>query len=137
MPLSKTLDLLQRGIDQGDHPGAQIHVSLAGKVIADAALGHARENVPMTAESLVPWLSAGKPITAVCIAKLWERRALGLDDRVAKFVPEFAQNGKDAISIRHVLTHTGCFPNVNTGCWTTCTHCPRSRAWRYWCRWLA
>jgi len=113
--LRSTVDILQHGIASGDHPGAQIYVSLRGKVIADTAVGHARENVPLTRDSLMPWLSAGKPITAVCVAKVWERGALDLDDRVTKFVPEFAAHGKEAVTIRHVLTHTGCFPNVNTG----------------------
>jgi len=117
MPLSKTLDILQRGIEQGEHPGAQVYVSYRGKVVADAGLGAARENVPMSADSLLPWLSAGKPITAVCVAKLWERGELELDDRVVKFIPEFAAHGKEkeGVTIRQVLTHTGCFPNVNTG----------------------
>ena len=46
------------------------------------------------------------------IAQLWEQDKLRPDDRVAKYIPEFAAGGKDAITIRHVLTHTGGFRSV-------------------------
>jgi len=48
-------------------------------------------------------------VAAVAIGQLWERGLLGLDDPIARHVPEFAQNGKGAITIRHALTHTGGF----------------------------
>ncbi len=38
--------------------------------------------------------------------RLWEAGALGLDDPVVKFIPEFAARGKEGITIRHLLTHT-------------------------------
>src|SRR5262249_55794594 len=56
--------------------------------------------------------SSGKPITAVAIAQLWERGRLELDDVVSKHIPEFGVRGKEAITIRHLLTHTGGFRAV-------------------------
>jgi CubicO group peptidase (beta-lactamase class C family) len=58
------------------------------------------------------WLSAGKPVSAVAVAQLWERGLLELDDPVARHIPEFAAGGKDAITIRHILTHTAGFRAV-------------------------
>jgi len=55
------------------------------------------------------WLSSSKPIAAVAIAQLWERGKLDLDDCVAQFMPEFGVHGKQVITLRHVLTHTGGF----------------------------
>jgi CubicO group peptidase (beta-lactamase class C family) len=89
--------------------GFQLYVSRRGEVLADAALGEARPGVPMTPETLMVWFSAGKPLAAVAIAQLWERGRLALDDPVARHVPEFGQRGKAAVSLRHVLTHTGGF----------------------------
>ncbi len=63
----------------------------------------------MTADSIVLWLSAGKPIAATAILQLVERGKLALDDPVVRHVPEFAQHGKAAITIRQLLTHTGGF----------------------------
>ena len=76
------------------------------------AVGEARPGVAMTADSLMVWLSAGKPITAVAIAQLWERGLLKLDDPVANHLPAFGVNGKEAITIRHLLTHTAGIRNA-------------------------
>ena len=63
----------------------------------------------MRTDTLMLWLSASKPVAAVAIAQIWERGLLELDDRVAKHIPAFAQSGKDAITILHLLTHTAGF----------------------------
>jgi CubicO group peptidase (beta-lactamase class C family) len=78
-------------------------------VLLNAAFGQARPGVPMTPDSLNLWLSAVKPIAAVAIAQLWERGLIELDDLVTRHIPEFARKGKDAITIRHILTHTAGF----------------------------
>jgi CubicO group peptidase (beta-lactamase class C family) len=69
----------------------------------------------MTAETLVCWLSSGKPITAMGIALLWQRGLLSLDDPLFQHIPEFGTNGKETVTIRHLLTHTGGLPKVETG----------------------
>jgi CubicO group peptidase (beta-lactamase class C family) len=112
--MQRTLDILKSGIDEGLHLGAQIFVSLNGKPLLDDAVGEARFGVPMTRDSINWWLSAVKPITAVAIAQLWERGKLTLDDRVATFIPEFARGGKEEITVRHLLTHTGGFRAVSS-----------------------
>ncbi len=104
-----TLAVLQSGIDAGLHPGAQLYVSLHGQVLANIAVGEARPGVPMTPDSLNLWLSSTKPVGAVAIAQLWERGLLELDDPVVKFIPEFGQKGKEANTVRHILTHTAGF----------------------------
>jgi CubicO group peptidase (beta-lactamase class C family) len=107
--LPRTVSILQHGIDEQLHPGAQLYVSQNGNTIADLAIGDAQLGTPMTRDSITLWLSATKPIAAVAIAQLWERGLLTLDDRVAAHIPEFAQHGKDPITLRHLLTHTGGF----------------------------
>jgi CubicO group peptidase (beta-lactamase class C family) len=91
------------------HPGAQVYISLDGHVLLDAAFGESRAGVAMTRDSLNLWMSSTKPVAAVAIAQLWERRLLELDDRVVRFIPEFGQNGKEPVTIRQILTHTAGF----------------------------
>jgi CubicO group peptidase (beta-lactamase class C family) len=98
--------VLESGIDLGLHLGVQGFVWHAGETVADLALGEARAGVPMTTESMVTWFSMTKPTVAVAVAQQWERGALAPDDPVARYVPEFAQHGKDGITLRHLLTHT-------------------------------
>lgn len=107
--------VVDQGIERGLHSGCQLYVSLNGRVMADAAVGESRPGVVMTAQTINLWLSAGKPLTAVAVLQQWERGNLRLDDRVTRFVPEFAAGGKDEITLRHLLNHTGGFRNVETG----------------------
>jgi CubicO group peptidase (beta-lactamase class C family) len=104
--LRKTTELIDRGIADGLHIGAQLYASRNREPLASLAIGDGRPDVAMTADTLVPWLSCSKPIGAISLAQLRERGVLDFDDRVAHHIPEFAQNGKDAITIRHLLTHT-------------------------------
>ena len=107
--------LLERGIADGLYPGAQLYVSRNRRTVAELSLGEARPGVPMTPETLLLWLSSGKPVTAVAIAQLWERGRLELDDPIARHVPEFGAGGKERITIRHALTHTGGFRSLQVG----------------------
>jgi CubicO group peptidase (beta-lactamase class C family) len=45
----------------------------------------------------------------VSVGQFWEHGALDLDDPVVRFIPEFGEHGKAAITVRHLLTHTGGF----------------------------
>jgi CubicO group peptidase (beta-lactamase class C family) len=93
-------------MERGLHLGAQVYVWRAGETVADFAIGEARAGTAMTRDSMVTWFSMTKPSVAVAVAQQWERGRLELDDPVAEHVPEFAQNGKERITLRHLLTHT-------------------------------
>ncbi len=97
---------VEQGIRDGLHKGVQLYVSLDGRVLADGGIGEARDGVAMTREILTLWVSAGKPLTAVAIMRLVEDGRVGLDQPVATYIPEFAQQGKEGITVRHLLTHT-------------------------------
>ena len=110
-----TQAVIAQGIERGLHTGCQVYVSLRGNVLADVGVGESRPGVAMTPDTINLWLSSGKPLTAVAVMQQCERGALSLDDPVAQFIPEFAAGGKSEITIRHLLTHTGGFRNVETG----------------------
>ncbi|MBK7725888.1 MAG: beta-lactamase family protein [Dehalococcoidia bacterium] len=97
---------LDRGMMEGLHIGWQLYVSLGGRVVADAAGGESRPGVPMTRDTLMVWFSATKAVTSVAAAQQWQRGRFDLDDPVAAYIPEFGTKGKDAITIRHLFTHT-------------------------------
>lgn len=131
LPLTRTLELYEKGAEEGLHIGAQIHVRKAGRVVVDRALGLARPAVvtegeqapavPLAPDTLMLWLSAGKPIAAAAIMQLYERALLDLDDAVINYVPEFdprpdyVRGGKADVTIRHLLTHTCGFRFVDIG----------------------
>ena len=107
--LPRTVDLLEAGIRDGAQIGAQVFVSIAGKPLADFGLGEDAPGVAIArlADGLVlddQGRHRGRRRPAV------GTRQLELDDPVARFIPEFGKNGKERVTIRHVLTHTGGFP---------------------------
>ena len=110
--LERAAAVIEDGIKARLHLGAQLYVSRDGRTVGDLALGEAREGVAMRPDTLMLWMSSIKPITAVAIAQMWERGKLDLDDAVARHIPEFGENGKERVTIRHVLTHTGGFPRA-------------------------
>ncbi|MFN4244322.1 MAG: serine hydrolase domain-containing protein [Tepidisphaerales bacterium] len=116
-PLPRTLDLLLQGLEDHLHLGAALYVSVRGQTVADLVLGEAAPGQLLTHRHLCPYLSSGKPLTALAIAWLWERKLLRLDDPVQRFIPDFAGPGKDAITLRHCLTHTAGLRNAISA-WT-------------------
>ncbi len=119
LELPRTGRVLERGIEQGIHLGAQLHVSRAagdgGRESVDLAFGERRPEQPMTPDTLMIWLSSTKPVAAVAIARLWERGLVELDDPVVRYLPEFGARGKERITLRHVLTHTSGIRMLNVG----------------------
>ena len=74
--------------------------------VATVLGGLAAAGRPMQVDTLLPWFSATKPLTAAAVLQLWERGLLDPDDPVARHIPEFGANGKGRVTIRHLLTHT-------------------------------
>ncbi|MEM6257345.1 MAG: serine hydrolase domain-containing protein [Planctomycetota bacterium] len=104
--LTKVVQLIQKGIEQRLHRGAQLCVSQQGEVIEQIAIGEAAPGQPLTDDSIALWMSSGKPVTAAAVMQLVEQGELGLDDPVAHYLPLFASHGKSYITVRHLLTHT-------------------------------
>jgi CubicO group peptidase (beta-lactamase class C family) len=90
---------------RGWHSAAQLAVYRDGRLALDLRLGAAADPA-----SRMLWFSATKPVITVCVLMLVERGRLALDAPLAELWPEFAQGGKAACTLRHVLTHRGGFP---------------------------
>ncbi len=106
---SPVVEILDRQRQEDLHDCAQCYVSLDGRVLLDTSIGDSRPGRPLRTDDVMLWYSAGKPLTTIAILQLWERGALGLDDRILEFVTGWG-NGKERCTLRHVLTHTGGFP---------------------------
>jgi CubicO group peptidase (beta-lactamase class C family) len=113
--LPVTATVIRTGIERGLHTGVQLYVSRRGDVVVDSAVGESSPGVAMSRETIMLWLSAGKPLTAVAILQLVEQGRLELDGRISDWIPEFAVGGKRDIRLHHLLTHTGGFRNVKSG----------------------
>jgi len=109
--LSKVEELFNQQIEEGLHPGASLGVYRHGKPVLDLQRGYADKYTgkPVFPDTIFVMFSATKPLAAACIHILWQQGKLAWDDPVAKYWPEFSQNGKGSITIRHLLTHQGGF----------------------------
>ena len=67
--MQNVIELLDGGIAEGLHLGYQVSVSLGGEVLLEHHAGEARPGVPMAADTLTLWMSAGKPVTAVAVGE--------------------------------------------------------------------
>ena len=92
--------------------GAAVAVYHKGKPVVDlwGGLRDADRKLPWEVDTICCMMSVAKGISALCIAKLAERKLLTLDDRVSKYWPEFAAQGKESITIRQALGHLACIP---------------------------
>ena len=94
------------------HFGGQIAVRHGGTQLFGAfGVVDPETGEPMTTDHLLCWRSAGKPATAVAVHQRHAAGDLSLEDPVMRHLPEF---GKEAVTIRHLLTHTSgvAFPVV-------------------------
>ncbi len=97
-------------------PGCVVLVGYRGRIAWLKSYGSRQvkpDAVPMTTDTVFDLASLTKPIaTATSIMLLIEDGLIGLDDPAAKYIPEFAVNGKEVITIRQLLTHqSGLLPD--------------------------
>jgi CubicO group peptidase (beta-lactamase class C family) len=71
----------------------------------------AAESTAVGLDTIFPVASVTKPIVALAVMQLAEAGRLLLNDPVARVIPEFGQQGKDQITVWHLLTHTSGLPD--------------------------
>ena len=92
--------------------GAACSVVLDGETVVDLWGGWARadRSVEWDEHTTVCMMSVAKGVTGICFNRLIDRGLVDPDERIAHYWPEFAQNGKQDITVRMVLDHTAAIP---------------------------
>jgi len=101
--------LIEQGIADHRMPGAVLWIEHDGATHHQALGKRALEpnEEPMTEDTIFDAASLTKVMaTTPAIMLLAERGALDLEAPVQKYIPEFRRDGKDGITLRHLLTHT-------------------------------
>ncbi len=96
---------IQKRIDNGENYGANIIIAHKGKIVMRESFGQAEPNRPMQLDDVFLMMSVSKSFTALLTLKAVEQGWLSLDTRICEIYPEFAQNGKENITVFHILTH--------------------------------
>ena len=108
------VETLERQRADGLHDGAQVYVSRFGEPLLDVAIGESVPGRTLERDDVMLWYSSGKPATTTAVLQLWEQGRLGLDDPVAEYVAGWGA-GKERVTLRHVLIHTGGFTMAGRG----------------------
>lgn len=119
--------LMNNAIAQHKLPGAVVAVGHDGKVVFQKAYGNRKvageqspngstAAEPMTEDTVFDMASLTKCLaTATAMMELYDEGKYQFDDPVAKYLPAFAANGKQNVTIRELLTHySGLPPDVST-----------------------
>jgi uncharacterized protein YbbC (DUF1343 family)/CubicO group peptidase (beta-lactamase class C family) len=101
--------IINGAIAQQQIPGAVLIVGHDGQAVYRKAYG-SRALEPrreaMTLDTVFDCASLTKVLaTTTAIMQLWEQGKFRMNDPVAKYLPEFGQNGKQDITIRQLLVH--------------------------------
>ena len=101
-------DLLSETLDSGEDVGASVSVTVEGETVVDIWGGWADEaqTTPWGRDTITNVWSTTKTMTFLSTLVLAERGLLGYHEKVSTYWPEFAQNGKADIEVRHLMGHT-------------------------------
>ncbi|KAK9239540.1 beta-lactamase [Lipomyces kononenkoae] len=100
--------LLEHYVNSGEEIGASVAVNIDGKMVVDIYGGFIDEDrtKPCSKDTIVNVWSSTKTITALAVLMLHDRGLLDVNEKVSKYWPEFAANGKEDVRVRHLLSHT-------------------------------
>jgi CubicO group peptidase (beta-lactamase class C family) len=104
--LDQLLDAASRLVADGATPACQLAVARDGEVVAFETFGDATNNTRFC------MFSATKPIVASAIWLLIGDGVLDISRPVWHYIPEFASNGKEIVTVEQLLLHTAGFPNA-------------------------
>ena len=112
--LNQIDQIINRGIAEKKFPGAVVIAGHNGQVVFHRAYGKravAPVAEPMTEDTVFDVASLTKVLsTAPAIMQLYEQGRFLLNDPVSQYLPAFAANGKQDITIRQLLTHYSGLP---------------------------
>lgn len=105
-------DAFQANFDGGEELGAGFCVLRGDDILVDLVGGFADRSasLPWTHETIVPVFSTTKPIAALVMASVIDALPALYETPVSDVWPDFAANGKDAVTIAELLSHQAGLP---------------------------
>jgi CubicO group peptidase (beta-lactamase class C family) len=110
----KVADVFRRNFSSGREVGAAVAVYRDGRKVVDLWGGFRNgiTQAPWERDTLVNVFSTTKGVASLAVAVAASQGLISYDAKVADYWPEFAQGGKDAISVRQLLSHQAGLPVV-------------------------
>ncbi len=120
------MERARREVDNGLLPSVQVALGYQGELVAFETFGDATNDTRYVVYSATKAFVAGA---------MWALIGDGLVDvskPVADYIPEFATNGKDAITVAQVMLHTSGFPSAPMSPSEGVTRAGRTEAFAKW-----
>ena len=124
--IEKVQKALDEHVRNNSECGCQLAVYKNGVLLCNLSSGFLdrTKKVKVTSQTLFPVFSAGKSVLTTLCHILVKEKLFSFDDRVCDYWPEFAQNGKENITVRNILSHRAAlwafpadFPYEDYYCW--------------------
>lgn len=97
--------VFERQLNRGSG-GAAVTVYHRGEPVVDLWGGQRTDTDEWRDDTVAMCFSTTKGVASTALHILADRGQVGYDEPVATYWPEFAANGKAAVTVRHVLTHS-------------------------------
>ena len=104
----KLATLLHDSVESEADLGGSVALVIDGEMVVDIWSGWAdtTQTIPWERDTITNVWSTTKTMTALAALVLVDRGELDIHAPVARYWPEFAANGKEAVEIRHLMSHT-------------------------------
>jgi CubicO group peptidase (beta-lactamase class C family) len=117
---------VQKEVDEGLLPSVQYAIAKDGEIVAQGTYGDATDDTRYCI------FSSTKAFSVSAFWTLLGEKKVSIDDRVADILPGFGENGKEGVTVEHVLLHTAGFPYANMGPPNWNTHEGRLEVYPRW-----
>ena len=107
--VTELVERCSREVDEGLLPSCQFAIGFEGEIVVDQTIGNANP------ETRYCFFSATKPFVAATVWQLLSENSLDLSTPISSLIPEFAENGKERITLEQVMLHTSGFPHAPMG----------------------
>jgi len=107
--------VINDGITKRQHTCVQICVSVNDRTQLNAGFGKATDQIPASAETVMLWRSAGKPLTVAGILCLAEQGELAIGDLLGRHLPAVQGTQFEQITLTQLMSHDTGLPALETG----------------------
>lgn len=103
------IDAVFAEYDRTDGPGCAVGVARAGTLVYGRGygMGQLDHGIPLSERSVFYLASVAKQFAAAAVVIAAHEGHLSLDDEVRRHIPEFPDYGQGAVTVRHLVHHTG------------------------------
>lgn len=110
---SRLKDLLAKQVASDEDLGASICVNVDGKNVVDIWSGYTDEEKTKEWEqdTLVNVWSSSKTVSNLAVLIAHDRGLLDVHEKISKYWPDFATDGKQDIEVRNILSHSAGLPS--------------------------